>query len=124
MSAESDKIKLSDLVYVAAGAVDVTLTAMQQPLRRLQSQLRRSDLADIAGEGHDDLRVRGRLAVRRLRPEPHLEHLAQRAIARRAAGHSVIPEQRTPERKAAAGQEAIATQEINPEEKIAGHDHA
>ena len=84
MSSESEKFKLSDLVYVAAGVADVALTVVQKPLQRLQMQLRRSDLADIAGEGRDDLKIRGELAIRRLRPEPHLELLAQRALSRRA----------------------------------------
>jgi hypothetical protein len=50
----------------------------------LQAQLRRQDLADLASEGQDDLKIRGELAIRRLRREPHLELLAQRALARRA----------------------------------------
>jgi hypothetical protein len=84
MSSESDKIRLSDLMYVAAGVVDVALTAAQVPLQRLQAQLRRSDLAEVAREGQDDLRIRGELAIRRLRPEPHLELLAQRALSQLA----------------------------------------
>lgn len=80
----NELFKPSDLVYVAAGVAEVALGAVQRPLRRLQEQLRRSDLADIAGEGQDDLRLRGELAIRRLRSEPHLELLAQRALARRA----------------------------------------
>jgi hypothetical protein len=84
MSSEPDKFKPSDLVYVAAGVAEVALAVVQKPLQRLQAQLRRSDLADIAGEGQDDLKMRGELTIRRLRPESHLELLAQRALSRRA----------------------------------------
>jgi hypothetical protein len=84
MSSESEKFKLGDLVYVAAGVAEVALAVVNKPLERLQAQLRRQDLADIASDGQDDLKVRGELAIRRLRPEPHLELLAQRALARRA----------------------------------------
>lgn len=84
MSSEPEKFKLNDLVYVAAGVAEVALAVAQKPLQRLQAQLRRSDLADIAGEGQDDLKIRGELAIRRLRPESHLELLAQRALSRRA----------------------------------------
>jgi hypothetical protein len=81
---ESEKFKLGDLVYVAAGVAEVALAVVNKPMQRLQAQLRRHDLADMAGEGQDDLKIRGELAIRRLRPEPHLELLAQRALARRA----------------------------------------
>lgn len=86
MSSEPNKIRLSDLMYLAAGVIDVASAAAHVPLLRLQAQLRRSDLADIAGEGQSDLRIRGELAIRRLRPEPHLELLAQRALSQRAEG--------------------------------------
>jgi hypothetical protein len=84
MSSESEKFKLGDLVYVAAGVAEVGLAVVHKPLQLLRAQLRRQDLADIAGEGQDDLKIRGELAIRRLRTEPHLELLAQRALARRA----------------------------------------
>lgn len=84
MSSEPETFKPGDLMYVAAGLADVALAAVHKPLRRLQAQLSRSDLADIAGEGREDLKLRGELAIRRLRPEPHLELLAQRALSRRA----------------------------------------
>lgn len=84
MSSEPEKFKPNDLMYVAAGVAEVVLATVHKPLRRLRTQLSRSDLADIAGEGQEDLKLRGELAIRRLRPEPHLELLAQRALSRRA----------------------------------------
>lgn len=84
MSSEPGRIRPSDLMYLAAGVADVALVAARVPLRRLQAQLRRSDLADIASEGQDDLRIRGELAIRRLRPDSHMELLARRALAERA----------------------------------------
>lgn len=84
MSSEPGRIRLSDLMYLAAGVADVALATAQVPLQRLHAQLRRSDLAAIAGEGQDDLRIRGKLAIQRMRSESHMELLAQRALAERA----------------------------------------
>ncbi|HEX2316558.1 MAG TPA: hypothetical protein VHJ17_22635 [Thermomonospora sp.] len=78
--------RATGLLHTAAGVADVLLGGAEGAARRARSLLRRSDLADLARDGHDDLRARGELAVRRYLPEPHLEVLARRAIARRQSG--------------------------------------
>ncbi|MEC4019428.1 polyprenyl synthetase [Streptomyces sp. H27-D2] len=87
----SDRRSGSDLgteaVYLAAGLADLALSGAGSVLRGLRGALGRSDLAELAQDGEDDLKVRGRLAVERYAsvPEPHLELLAQRAAARLGA---------------------------------------
>jgi hypothetical protein len=70
--------------YVVAGLADLALSGAGSALRGLRGLLSRSDLAELAKDGQDDLKARGRLAVQRHAslPEPHLESLARQAAAR------------------------------------------
>jgi hypothetical protein len=76
----------ADAAYVVAGLADLALSSAGSALRGLRGLLGRADLAGLAQDGEEDLRARGRLAVRRYAsvPEPHMELLARRAAAARA----------------------------------------
>lgn len=72
-----------DLVYAVAGLADLALSQVERTVGQLRGLLRRKDLADLAREGHQDLKARGELALRRHAvPEPHMEALARVAAAR------------------------------------------
>ncbi|GAA1442157.1 hypothetical protein [Nocardiopsis tropica] len=75
-------------LLVAAGAADLALDRLGAALRRTRSLLGRSDLADLARDGRDDLRERGRLALQRYGPTPecHMEVLARRVASRTGQG--------------------------------------
>ncbi|WP_405943429.1 polyprenyl synthetase [Streptomyces sp. NBC_00932] len=70
--------------YLVAGAVDLAVSGAASALRGVRAILGRSDLVEMAQDGEEDLKVRGRLAVQRYTavPEPHLELLARRAAVR------------------------------------------
>ncbi|WP_327117693.1 hypothetical protein OHB12_08285 [Nocardia sp. NBC_01730] len=57
----------------------------------MRGLLRRSDVVGLAGDAERDLKARGRLALDRYAtvPSAHLEILAQRVLARRAASGDV-----------------------------------
>ncbi|XKK39555.1 hypothetical protein HFP72_00980 [Nocardiopsis sp. ARC36] len=75
-------------LLVAAGVADLALDRIGAALRQAKSLLGRSDLADLARDGRDDLRERGRLALRRYgrTPECHMEVLARRVASRTGQG--------------------------------------
>ncbi|WP_328315673.1 polyprenyl synthetase [Streptomyces sp. NBC_00388] len=74
----------ADAAYLVAGVVDLALSGAASALRGVRGLLGRSDLAELAQDGEEDLKARGRLAVERYAavPEPHLELLARRAAVR------------------------------------------
>jgi hypothetical protein len=74
-----------DAVLVVAGLADLAFSGIGAVLRRGQELLGRSDLADLAQDGRDDVKARGRLALQRYvtLPESHMELIAQRVAARR-----------------------------------------
>ena len=74
-------------VLLLAGVVDLGLEQAEGALRRVRGLLGRSDLRELAEDGHEDLMARGELALRRCAPsgESHLEALARHAAARAAA---------------------------------------
>ncbi|GAA1987505.1 hypothetical protein [Kitasatospora viridis] len=73
-----------DPLYAVAGLADLALDRAGAALRGLRGLLGRSDLAELARDGQDELTARGRLLVQRhaATPEAHLELLARRAAAR------------------------------------------
>ncbi|MFE2428646.1 polyprenyl synthetase [Streptomyces sp. NPDC059373] len=73
-----------DAALVAAGVADLVLSGIGAVLRGAQVVLRRSDLAELAQDGQEEMKARGRLALRRhaLVSEPHMELLARRVAAR------------------------------------------
>lgn len=74
----------AEAAYLVAGAVDLAVSGAASALRGVRAILGRSDLVEMAQDGEEDLKVRGRLAVQRYTavPEPHLELLARRAAVR------------------------------------------
>ena len=81
----------SSAVLLAAGLAELALSRIGPVVDRMWGFLRRSDLGALAGEVDADLKARGRLALDRYAtvPPAHLEILAQRAAARRAARDDV-----------------------------------
>ncbi|WP_394835639.1 hypothetical protein LVJ94_01760 [Pendulispora rubella] len=68
-----------------AGLADLAITQLSQRARQIGKLLGRADLKELVHDGHEELRARGELALKRYgnAPEPHLEVLAQRVIARK-----------------------------------------
>ena len=73
-------------IQLLAGVIDLGLEQVEGALHWLRGLLGRSDLGALAGDGHEDLRARGELALRRCAPsaESHFEALARHAAATRA----------------------------------------
>jgi hypothetical protein len=86
--------RLSDAVLLAAGAADWALGGLATAVESMRGFLGRADLGELAEEGRQDLRARGRLVLDRLPASSpaHLEVLARHAAARRApgAGHADV----------------------------------
>jgi hypothetical protein len=78
---------LEDVVQTVAGLADLAFCQVKRIVSPVSDLVQRSDLRDLTRDGHDDLRARGSLALKRYAsaPQPHLDALA-RAAARRAAG--------------------------------------
>ncbi|WP_328334734.1 MULTISPECIES: polyprenyl synthetase [unclassified Streptomyces] len=74
----------AEAAFLLAGVADLALSGAVSALRGVRGLLGRSDLVELAQDGEEDLKVRGRLAVQRYAsvPEPHLELLARRAAVR------------------------------------------
>ncbi|WEH42341.1 polyprenyl synthetase [Streptomyces sp. AM 2-1-1] len=71
----------------AAGLADLALTTCTSAWTAARGLLARSDLEDLAAQGKEDLRARGRLALDRVGGDPaHLEILARHARTRGAGG--------------------------------------
>jgi hypothetical protein len=71
---------LGGTLFTAAGLTDVAFSHTTQALSRVGGLVRRSDLLDVARDGHLDVKRRGSLLVRRWTapPDQHLEALARR----------------------------------------------
>ncbi|MFF3307484.1 polyprenyl synthetase [Streptomyces sp. NPDC004082] len=78
----------SDVLLLGAGVADLAIGAMSTVVGGLRGLLGRSDVVELAGEGREDLKARGQLALDRYaaRPPAHMEVLARHAAARRAGG--------------------------------------
>ncbi|MEW2569404.1 polyprenyl synthetase [Streptomyces sp. NPDC047070] len=74
-------------VLLVAGLAELTVSTVGSALGTVRGLLRRSDAAELAAEAEHDLLARGRLVLDRYASAPpaHLEILARRAAARRAA---------------------------------------
>lgn len=74
-------------VLLVAGLADLAVSTASSALGVVRGLLRRSDTAELATEAERELTARGRLALDRYATAPpaHLEILARRALARRAA---------------------------------------
>ncbi|MGW0573351.1 polyprenyl synthetase [Streptomyces tauricus] len=74
-------------VLLAAGLAELTVSTVGSALGTVRGLLRRSDAAELAAEAEHELLARGRLVLDRYAavPPAHLEILARRALARRAA---------------------------------------
>lgn len=74
-----------EAVQLLAGVVDLGLEQAEGALRLVRGLLGRSDLHELAADGHEDLMARGELALRRYAPsaESHMEALARHAAAAR-----------------------------------------
>jgi hypothetical protein len=77
-----------EAVLVVAGVADLALSGIGAAFRGVRGLLRRSDLAELAQDGQEEMKTRGRLALQRYAcvPEPHLELLARRVAARLGQG--------------------------------------
>lgn len=84
--ARSDHV--GEPVLIAAAVADLAFTGVGAALGRARAFLGRSDLLELAQDGREELRERGRLALRRYAPasESHLELLARRAASRPGQG--------------------------------------
>jgi hypothetical protein len=74
-------------VLLVAGLADLAVSALGSAMGNVRGLLSRSDTTELAADAERDLKARGRLALDRYAvvPPAHLEVLAQRALARRAA---------------------------------------
>ncbi|MFK4067160.1 polyprenyl synthetase [Streptomyces sp. NPDC029674] len=74
-------------LLLVAGLADLAVSTASSALGAVRGLLRRSDTAELAAEAERELTARGRLALDRYAavPPAHLEILARRALARRAA---------------------------------------
>jgi hypothetical protein len=68
-----------------AGIVDFGLEQAESAVRQTRGLLRRSDLREMTGDLHTDLKARGDLVLGRFAPpaEAHMESLARRVKAAR-----------------------------------------
>ncbi|WP_432215363.1 polyprenyl synthetase [Streptomyces lydicus] len=75
-------------VLLVAGLADLALTTCGTALQAVRGLLGRSDLGELATQGQQDLRARGRLALDRAGAggEPHMEALARHARSGSAGG--------------------------------------
>lgn len=75
-------------LLLAAGLVDLAVSTAGSALGTVRGLLCRSDAAELAAEAEYELVARGRLVLDRYAavPPAHLEILAQRVLARKAAG--------------------------------------
>ncbi|MBJ3812640.1 polyprenyl synthetase [Streptomyces flavofungini] len=75
-------------LLLAAGLADLAVSTAGSALGAVRGLLRRSDAAELAAAAEYELVTRGRLVLDRYTavPPAHLEILAQRALARKAAG--------------------------------------
>ncbi|MCX4976298.1 polyprenyl synthetase [Streptomyces sp. NBC_00620] len=75
-------------LLVAVGLADLAVSTVGSALGTVRGLLRRSDAAELAAEAENELVARGRLVLDRYAdvPPAHLEILARRALARKAAG--------------------------------------
>ncbi|WP_326724549.1 MULTISPECIES: polyprenyl synthetase [unclassified Streptomyces] len=75
-------------LLVAVGLADLAVSTVGSALGTVRGLLRRSDAAELAEEAENELVARGRLVLDRYAavPPAHLEILARRALARKAAG--------------------------------------
>ncbi|MEU5320775.1 polyprenyl synthetase [Streptomyces sp. NPDC021056] len=75
-------------LLLAAGLADLAVSTVGSVLGTVRGLLRRSDAAELAADAENELATRGRLALDRYAAAPpaHLEILARRALARKAAG--------------------------------------
>jgi hypothetical protein len=73
------------VVYAMAGVADLFLNRVGGALQTMGAVLQRSDREELVGDGFNDLKARGELALKRHNPMPesHLETIARR-VARRA----------------------------------------
>lgn len=77
----------NDAVLLAAGVADLAVSGLNTVLGGVRGLLGRSDVAELAGEGQQEIKARGRLALDRIvaSPPAHLEVLAQHVKARRGS---------------------------------------
>src|SRR3979409_943741 len=73
-----------EAVLLLAGVADLALSGLGAALRGVQGLLRRSDLAELAQDGQEEMKTRGRLALQRYAcvSDSHMELLARRVAAR------------------------------------------
>ncbi|MFF7362804.1 polyprenyl synthetase [Streptomyces sp. NPDC008125] len=87
MASETREDGGSGPVLLAAGLADLALTTCGAAWAAARGLFGRSDLGDLAQQGEQDLRARGRLALDRVGTGPaHLEILARHARTRGAGG--------------------------------------
>ena len=91
MGDEGDRqrsVTLEDALAAAVGLADLAYSQVKHALRPLQGAIQRSDLRELTRDGHDDLRARGELRMKRhaSAPQPHLDALAKAAARRNAGG--------------------------------------
>ncbi|MEV6396205.1 polyprenyl synthetase [Streptomyces sp. NPDC051907] len=81
----------SDAVLLVAGLADLALSGVSSVTGGLRGLLRRGDAADLAGEGGQELKARGRLVLDRYASAPpaHLEVLARHVVARQSGSGDV-----------------------------------
>ena len=80
---------LEQVVVTLAGVADLAASLAARGVTRVRGPveevIQRSDLRELARDGHNDLKARGELALERRLPredDPHLEVLARKAAAR------------------------------------------
>ncbi|MEV4685723.1 polyprenyl synthetase [Streptomyces kurssanovii] len=78
----------NDVVLLAAGVADLAVSTVSGALSAFRGLLRRADVAELADEGRQDIKARGRLALDRYAATspPHMELLARHVTAVRGRG--------------------------------------
>ncbi|NSC20033.1 polyprenyl synthetase [Streptomyces albus subsp. chlorinus] len=77
--------QVSDALLLAVGAAELAVSGLATALGRVRELLSRADVPELAADGGEELKARGRLVLDRLATGPaHLEVLARQAAARRA----------------------------------------
>ncbi|MFJ2022004.1 MULTISPECIES: hypothetical protein [Streptomyces] len=83
MGASQPRELIGEAMLLAAGVADVAVSGLGQVLAQGRALLGGGDVVGLAGEGHREIRARGKVVLDRFALEPaYLETLARHVAAR------------------------------------------